>query len=262
MGISPIVLPGKGGSNMGVYLDLVHGNASDDNHAEPLKEANSCYAKVLLDLLRAYEALSRDPSPPSIPYVSTRLNLWFTLHFLRSRAPLKDDKFRGDISGRSGTPHKVATLRTWRSRTLWMLFINTYSTTLLRRGCQSSREMVSFLLPVVPRLCSMFTGHPQQFIPQRHYVPSQGSSMRESGDIELIFFTMQGGTFISASDALAERFSGLLQGEETMLHGCSSTISLRIEVIIVYNLQDPSVSLNACAVARVWTVDGSGKTAI
>ncbi|KAF9650886.1 hypothetical protein BDM02DRAFT_3111456 [Thelephora ganbajun] len=69
----------------------------------------------------------------------------------------------------------------------------------------------------------------EAYIPQRRYIPSQGSSMRESGDPELIFFNMEGGPFISASDALKECFSGLVRGEETVLHGCSSTISLHIE---------------------------------
>jgi len=59
--------------------------------------------------------------------------------------------------------------------------------------------------------------------------------MQESGDPELIFFGMEDGTFISASDALGERFSGLVRGEETVFQGCSSTISLRIEVTVVYN---------------------------
>jgi hypothetical protein len=44
---------------------------------------------------------------------------------------------------------------------------------------------------------------------------------------------MEDGSFISASDALRERFDGLVRGEETMFHGSSSTISLRIEVSIV-----------------------------
>lgn len=59
--------------------------------------------------------------------------------------------------------------------------------------------------------------------------------MQESGDPELIFFGMEDGSFISASDALRERFSGLVRGEETVFHGCSSTISLRIEVSVAYN---------------------------
>jgi hypothetical protein len=60
--------------------------------------------------------------------------------------------------------------------------------------------------------------------------------MRENGDPELIFFNLEGGSFISASDALRERFSGLVQGEEAVLHECSSTVSLRIEVSVVYDL--------------------------
>lgn len=69
--------------------------------------------------------------------------------------------------------------------------------------------------------------------------------MQESGDPELIFFGMEDGTFISASDALRERFSGLIRGEETVFHGCSSTISLRIEV---------SISYNPCGVLCDWTL--------
>ena len=60
--------------------------------------------------------------------------------------------------------------------------------------------------------------------------------MRENGDPELIFFNLEGGSFISASDALRERFSGLVQGEEAVLRECSSTVSLRIEVSVVYDL--------------------------
>jgi len=48
--------------------------------------------------------------------------------------------------------------------------------------------------------------------------------MRDSGDPEIIFFNMEDGSFISALDALKERFDGLVQGGETVLHGCSSTI--------------------------------------
>lgn len=59
--------------------------------------------------------------------------------------------------------------------------------------------------------------------------------MQESGDPELIFFNVEGGAFISASEALKERFSGLVHGEESVFHGCSSTISLRIEVSVAYN---------------------------
>jgi len=55
------------------------------------------------------------------------------------------------------------------------------------------------------------------------------------GDPESIYFNMEDGTFISASDALRERFSGLVRAEETVFHGCSSTISLRVEVSVVYN---------------------------
>jgi len=40
---------------------------------------------------------------------------------------------------------------------------------------------------------------------------------------------MANGFFISAVDALGEHFDGLVRGEETVFHGCSSTISLRIE---------------------------------
>lgn len=46
---------------------------------------------------------------------------------------------------------------------------------------------------------------------------------------------MANGFFISAVDALRENFDGLVRGEETVFHGCSSTISLRIEVSIGYN---------------------------
>lgn len=85
--------------------------------------------------------------------------------------------------------------------------------------------------------------------------------MRESGDPELIFFNMEGGSFISVSDALGERFDGLVQGEERVLHACSSTISLRIEVSIMYNLSDASAGLNLCVVAGLWTLDRSGNAA-
>ena len=68
--------------------------------------------------------------------------------------------------------------------------------------------------------------------------------MRDSGDPEMIFFNMEGGSFISALDALKERFDGLVQGDETVLHGCSSTISLRIEVRVVYNPSDVFAGLN------------------
>ena len=72
---------------------------------------------------------------------------------------------------------------------------------------------------------------------------------------------MEGGSFISASDALRERYDGLAKGEETVLHGSSSTISLRIEVSIVYNPSDAVGGPNACAVAGLQTMDGSGNTA-
>ncbi|KAF9792932.1 hypothetical protein BJ322DRAFT_87416 [Thelephora terrestris] len=67
------------------------------------------------------------------------------------------------------------------------------------------------------------------YAPQRRHIPSQGSSIQESGDSEMILFAMSNGSFISAMDAHRERLDGLLRGEETMFHGCSSTISLRIE---------------------------------
>jgi len=68
--------------------------------------------------------------------------------------------------------------------------------------------------------------------------------MRDSGDPEIFFFNMEDGSFISALDALKERFDSLVQGGETVLHGCSSTISLRIEVKVVYNPSDASAELN------------------
>lgn len=67
------------------------------------------------------------------------------------------------------------------------------------------------------------------YIPQRRYVPSQGSSIQESGDSEVICFSGAAGSFISAMDALDERLDGLVRGEETVFHGCSSAVSLRIE---------------------------------
>lgn len=67
------------------------------------------------------------------------------------------------------------------------------------------------------------------YIPQRRYIPSQGSAIQGSGDSELIFFNKEDGSFISATDALEERFDGLVGGDETVLHNCSSTVSLRIE---------------------------------
>jgi hypothetical protein len=48
--------------------------------------------------------------------------------------------------------------------------------------------------------------------------------MQDSGDSELIWFNVEDGSFISASDALEERFDGLVLREETVFHGCSSTI--------------------------------------
>ena len=56
-----------------------------------------------------------------------------------------------------------------------------------------------------------------------------------SGDPELIYFSMGDGAFISASDALRECFSGFVQGDETVFHGSSSTISLRIEASVVFD---------------------------
>jgi hypothetical protein len=50
-----------------------------------------------------------------------------------------------------------------------------------------------------------------------------------------MLFALANGSFISAMDAHRERFDGLLRGEETMFHGCSSTINLRIEVSNVLN---------------------------
>lgn len=85
--------------------------------------------------------------------------------------------------------------------------------------------------------------------------------MRESGDPELIFFNVEGGSFISASDALRECFDGLVQGEETVLHGCSSTISLRVEVSIAYSPSDAFEGFNICVVAGLRTLDRSGNTA-
>jgi len=54
----------------------------------------------------------------------------------------------------------------------------------------------------------------------------------------LIFFNMEDGSLISASDAHRERLGGLVQGKKTAPHGYSSTMSLRIEVNVVYNLSD------------------------
>lgn len=68
--------------------------------------------------------------------------------------------------------------------------------------------------------------------------------MRDSGDPETIFFNMEDNSFISVLDALKGRFNGLVQGCETVLHGCSSTISLRIEVKVVYNPSDALAELN------------------
>ena len=48
--------------------------------------------------------------------------------------------------------------------------------------------------------------------------------MRESGDQGLIFFTIQGGSFISALDAMRQRFDGLVRGDEMVLRGCSWTV--------------------------------------
>jgi len=68
--------------------------------------------------------------------------------------------------------------------------------------------------------------------------------MRDSGNPEIIFFNMEGGYFISVLDALKERFGGLVQGNESVLHGYSSTISFRIEVRVVYNPSDVFAGLN------------------
>jgi len=62
---------------------------------------------------------------------------------------------------------------------------------------------------------------------------------------------MEGGSFISASDALQERLDGLARREEPVLHGCSSTISLRIEVNVSYNHPDAFAGLNICVVAGI-----------
>ena len=59
--------------------------------------------------------------------------------------------------------------------------------------------------------------------------------MYESGESELIWFNNQDGSFISASDALQERLDGLVKGEEPVFDGCSSTISFRLEVSLLYN---------------------------
>lgn len=59
--------------------------------------------------------------------------------------------------------------------------------------------------------------------------------MQESGDSELIFFSKEDGSFISASDALRGRLDNLVRGEEPVFQGCSSTVSLRIEVSVVHN---------------------------
>jgi hypothetical protein len=71
--------------------------------------------------------------------------------------------------------------------------------------------------------------------------------MRESGDPELIFFHLEGGSFISVSDALRERFPGLVRGDETVLHGSSSTISLRVEVSIVHDPSDVFPAEHTCS---------------
>jgi len=67
--------------------------------------------------------------------------------------------------------------------------------------------------------------------------------MRDSGDPEITFFNIEDGSFISALDALKERFDGLVQGGETVLHGCPSTTSFRIEVKVVYNPSDALAGL-------------------
>jgi len=124
--------------------------------------------------------------------------------------------------GGIGTLHKLSVLQ---------ISVGGCSTTSPLVGGRLISEWLAFLLPR-PLFALSFLS----FVPQRRYVPSQGSSICES--CTLIFSNMEDGSLISASDAHRERLDGLVQGEETAPHGYSSTISLRIEVNVVYNLSD------------------------